>query len=156
MEAELPFELTRLGIEGADGAVGSVARDRLLAPGHEGLPWNVLGLAFEVVRPHLPDGDVKPSCEWAVRRAEPVRGPLQARIYQRALDARLGAGEYDRPPLFVQTLGPGLLCVGRAQEELARFAVEEIVKGVPVGHRHQLAVPPFDVAIEEDRDLVGI
>src|SRR5262249_15599070 len=102
MELELPPELAGQHVQGADGAVSLVAAQRLLAAAQKGISRLVLRLTLEVVGSHLADGDVEELRPRAVRRTEPVGGPLEAGPNERALFAGKGIGETEGVSLLVE------------------------------------------------------
>src|SRR6516164_6902424 len=95
MELELPHDLTGHHIQSADGAVGLVPAQRLLAPAQELLSRLVLCFTLVVISAHLAYSHIEESRPRAVRRAEPVGGALQTRPNERPLFARTGIRQQD-------------------------------------------------------------
>src|SRR6516225_12156123 len=118
MELELPLELAGHDVQGAYGAVGLVAAQRLFAAAQELFSRLVLCFALEVVGSHLAHGHVEEFRPRAIRWTEPVGGSLKARPNERSLFAGKGIGESDGVALIVESLGPGLLGVGDAAQIL--------------------------------------
>src|SRR5215471_21160554 len=81
---------------------------------------------------------------------------MQSRIHHGAFERRRLALQQDRPPAVVESLGPSLLGEWRAQQELARYAVEHVVKAIAVGYCDRLARSPAHGCVHQHRYVIGI
>ena len=82
--------------------------------------------------------------------------PLQTRIHERALLARVGVREDERPPLRVDPLGPCLLGIGSSLQVLPGLTVQEIEEGIAVRGGQKLSCTPAVLHIYQYLDLISI
>src|SRR5262249_35689066 len=153
---ELPLELSGCRIERSNGAIGIVALEGAMPPTGKRDAGLVFSFILEIVSTDFAGGDVKESGNRAIRRTEPVRCSMQARIHQCAFGARLHIWNDNRTPSAIQSLGPGLLRIGLAIHKLAGLAVQQVVERVPVGHRYQPPAAPLNIRVKQYRNLGGV
>src|SRR5262245_43685636 len=101
MELELPLLLAGQNVQGADGTEGLIAGECLFAAAQKGTSRLVFRFTLEIVSSHLAHGHIEEFCPRAVRRTEPVGGPLEAWPNERAFFAGKRVGESDRASFVV-------------------------------------------------------
>ena len=151
---KLPAHVAGLRFDGAHRPYVVLERlGRLAAAGAVALAFLVLDRPDEVARRGVVGHHVDQAGARAVGGRPPVRAAGDGGGDHGALGRRLHSRHQDGPSVLVESLGPGLPGIGRAEQELAGLAVEHVEERVAVREEHQLALLAAERRVGQHRDL---